>query len=245
MLSAFLSIIDRLIKLKEYRDQRVQKVFDKVLEPIFNDLLLVHRDYIQMFVKVQGLLPARNYAPQKFNSSLREAADYLRQRRIEFEPARVQLRAMIREIKGTSFGKRNVSFGAQADEFIDSVVLYFQGNKGVVFTPRTNDAPEVSVDAPEESDMYDVTPAYALLDEIDDFVYEPSVPLDKDLETFLPMDIIKIDEGKSAYVLFGNRPAVHEQVSAAMERRMAELRAKWIQVCESFAELKVFVMTRG
>ncbi len=258
MLTALLSIIDRLIKLREYRNERVQKVFDKVLEPIFNDLLLVHRDYIQMFQKARELLPERNYGPAKFNQSLREAAEYLRQRRIEFEPARVQLRTMVREIRGTAGNSRKVSFGAEADAFVDAVVKYFEGSKGTTYVPATTDGAtptsrftfDVAGDAKvilgdDGPDNEICSMSTSMVREIDDLVCEPISGLDPSLEKYLPLDAIKFDEGKSAYVLFGNKMPVHEQVDTALQDRMNQLREKWSPVCETFAELKISVMSRG
>src|SRR5213596_737736 len=57
MLNELMSVIDRLIKLKEYRDRRFRSFFKDVIEPAFNDLLLVHSDYIKMFEQTYQLLP--------------------------------------------------------------------------------------------------------------------------------------------------------------------------------------------
>ena len=244
MLSALLSIIDRLIKLREYRNERVQKVFDKVLEPIFNDLLLVHRDYIQMFQKAGELLPERAYGPAKFNHSLREAADYLRKQRIEFEPARVQLRTMVREIRGTDPTNRKVSFGPEADAFVDAVVRYFEGPRGQIYVPATTDG---SPPVPAIRDAYEEVSSMSasMVGEIDQLTYEPLSGLDPSLDSYLPLDVIKFDEGKSAYVLFSNSTPVHEQVGASLRSRIDHLRLEWAPVCETFAELKISVMRRG
>jgi hypothetical protein len=138
MLAIIISILDKLIKLKEYRDQRVQKVFQQVLEPIFNDLLSVHRDYIKMFEKAKTMLPTPDLSWKEFHRGLSEAADFLKEKRVEFEPARIKLKLMLGEIIGdTEASSHKVSFGAQADSFIDNVASYFQSEKGMAYVLTT------------------------------------------------------------------------------------------------------------
>lgn len=58
LIDALVSIIDRLIQLKTYRDTRLQEVYQSLLEPLFDDLLLIHRDYIQLFETTRRMLPS-------------------------------------------------------------------------------------------------------------------------------------------------------------------------------------------
>ena len=57
MINALLSIIDRLIQLRKYRMERIEKAFKELFEPLFNDLLIIHGDYIKMFRETNDLLP--------------------------------------------------------------------------------------------------------------------------------------------------------------------------------------------
>jgi hypothetical protein len=57
MISDIRALLDRLIQLKNYRNRRYRTLFVDLLEPAFNDLLLVHKDYIQMFEETRRLLP--------------------------------------------------------------------------------------------------------------------------------------------------------------------------------------------
>ena len=57
IVSSLISILDRLIQLKEYRDRRLQELFTGLLEPTFNDLLQVHRDYLEVYEKIRRGLP--------------------------------------------------------------------------------------------------------------------------------------------------------------------------------------------
>ena len=47
IVSSLIAILDRLIQLKGYRDRLLQELFTALLEPTFNDLLQVHRDYLE------------------------------------------------------------------------------------------------------------------------------------------------------------------------------------------------------
>ena len=88
MLTELLSIVERLIKLKEHRERRQSKRFDTIIEPVFNELLLIHADYIKMFEKVYDLLP-EDAAPKqsaKYERKLANAAQYLSEKRLELEP---------------------------------------------------------------------------------------------------------------------------------------------------------------
>ena len=57
MISDIRALLDRLIQLKNYRNRRYRTLFVDLLEPAFNDLLLVHKDYIQMFEETRRLRP--------------------------------------------------------------------------------------------------------------------------------------------------------------------------------------------
>jgi hypothetical protein len=57
IVSSLISILDRLIQLKDYRDRRLQELFTGLLEPTFNDLLQVHRDYLEVYEKIRRGLP--------------------------------------------------------------------------------------------------------------------------------------------------------------------------------------------
>src|SRR4051812_27751315 len=91
MISDLLAVIDRLIKLKEHKEKRQSKRFEKVIEPAFNDLLRIHLDYIKMFEKVHELLPDANDSEgsPKYEKRLKRAGDYLAEKRLELEPVRV------------------------------------------------------------------------------------------------------------------------------------------------------------
>lgn len=126
VLDLLLKLIDRLIQLKSYQAEQLQKTFDDILSPTFEDLLEVHRDYVAIFEDVRGALPAHSEMDTPAGrQKLKEIAESLRLRRLEFEPVRTQLSAMIRSIQGSRYGARHKLFSGEAQEFIDAVIEYF------------------------------------------------------------------------------------------------------------------------
>jgi hypothetical protein len=115
-----LSIIDRLIQLTEYRHRRYRLLFESLVEPAFAELLLVHGDYIRMFEETRRLLPRRSRQGPLAGqiADLQKPAEYLGQKRTEFEPVREKLRALATCMK-------DVELDPDVKCFIDAVVDYF------------------------------------------------------------------------------------------------------------------------
>lgn len=130
MIDPLISIIDRLIKLKEYRGQRSDSRFKDVFKPAFDELLLVHKDYVGMFTDVIGILRVFDYealgglddglnlaqnpemaaAYSRLGEVTVEAFSYLRQQRLEFEPVRIKLRSLARVLSTRALEAEDAGF---------------------------------------------------------------------------------------------------------------------------------------
>jgi hypothetical protein len=81
-------VVDRLIDLLKYRQAKRRELFSAVIEPLFDDLLVMHADYMKMFDDCwQQLLD--NQVP------LRQIAEALRQRRQVYEGLRIKSNSII------------------------------------------------------------------------------------------------------------------------------------------------------
>jgi len=123
MIDTCLSILDRLIKVVAIRGKRRNRLFSELWETTFSELLLVHRDYIEMFEKLKSMLSKleAEHLDEKsyiYAGKVDEIIDYLRQRRIEFEPVRRKLIALIDALKMS-----NLDYKSRI--FVESLLDYF------------------------------------------------------------------------------------------------------------------------
>jgi hypothetical protein len=139
MIDALISIIDRLIQLTKYRADRLRTVFTELFEPLFNDLLMVHGDYIGMFQHTLDCLPwnltaevwdSKKITPEDRREAFRKAIEQLRARRKQFAPIRAKIRAISDELKPTLEKSTPEVRG-----FVDAVLSYFP--RGDVDPSRT------------------------------------------------------------------------------------------------------------
>jgi hypothetical protein len=111
MLDLLLKLLENLGKLAEYRSERKKRAFKELAEPMFEELLEVHKNYLLMFAE------ARSLAVQTPEDSS-QAVQYLEEKRADFGPARVKLAAMAETI--LQAGK--ISY---MDDLLCSVAGYF------------------------------------------------------------------------------------------------------------------------
>lgn len=132
LLDAALSIIDRLIALAKGRIEGRKEVLATVLEPVFNDMVQVHMDYMKIISKAGHLIdgtheileamadPARrqtkHHEPSIWNR-VRQTREYLTQARTELEPVRIKSRAFL-----ISFAERDLP--SEETAFVRSVAIY-------------------------------------------------------------------------------------------------------------------------
>jgi hypothetical protein len=92
-------VVTLFLKWKESGKRDAHSSFHEIFEPAFNELLIIHKDYIDMFQKTSQLLFDSEMADErKFLESLRDAAAFLERRRTELEPERMELRALAKEL---------------------------------------------------------------------------------------------------------------------------------------------------
>lgn len=116
MIEQLLSIIDRLVQLKEHRAKRRVELFGSIFEPIFIDLQVVHTDYIQMFQHVLTMLMNKKTTGHRLRRE--KAVEQLLVTRIELEPVRLKVRHIVRELSEKNFKKEEM-------QFIDAMTAYF------------------------------------------------------------------------------------------------------------------------
>jgi hypothetical protein len=130
MIDALISVADRLIQLKEFQTVQLRLLFDRLIEPIFNDLSNVHQDYLKMFEDIYDSLPySWEIGSTDYNSRVALCVKQLKKKRLEFEPIRVKVLAVTDELK------RQVK-NPGVIEFVESAINYFP--KGEVFDPSSN-----------------------------------------------------------------------------------------------------------
>ncbi|NJM74905.1 MAG: hypothetical protein HC852_02940 [Acaryochloridaceae cyanobacterium RU_4_10] len=126
MIQMLMSIIDRLIQLKKYRSERLKLIFSTILEPIFNDLSVIHIDYIEMFTNVEKATPFLwESRLADYEDKIKSSIKYLEDKRIEFEPVRSKIRIMADELK-------DLEINPEADNFIKSIIRYFPDGNPVI-----------------------------------------------------------------------------------------------------------------
>jgi hypothetical protein len=121
MIDTLISILDRLIQLKEYRTKRIQHIYSELLEPVFVDLSAIHKDYLQMFTKLSSDVPfdwEKNLPG--YQERLEKVVDFFQRKRLEFEPTRSRVRMMARELEC-------LSISPEVEGFVDSVICYLFG----------------------------------------------------------------------------------------------------------------------
>ncbi len=120
MISTLLSIIDRLIQLSQYKKRRYRVLFNEILQPTFDELLLVHKNYIEMFSETKKMLPQGELTqdPSEYTLLLQRPELHLREKRIEFEPVRQKLVELAKSL-------RDKNLDSDVEDFVQAVLSYF------------------------------------------------------------------------------------------------------------------------
>jgi hypothetical protein len=110
MVQEMVSVVDKLVALIERRERREKAIFTELISPMFDELLIVHKDYIAMFSDVLDRL--------RKPCTGTELMTFLVDRRQELEPVRMKLEALAKEL-------RTVHEKSDVFRFARYVVYYF------------------------------------------------------------------------------------------------------------------------
>jgi len=111
MIALLLKLLEMLGKLAEHKSAQEKQAFKELAEPLFNELLEVHKNYLLIFAE------ARSLAGQSPRDSS-QPVEYLEKKRADFGPVRVKLAAMAETIL-------QVGEISNMDEFLRAVAEYF------------------------------------------------------------------------------------------------------------------------
>lgn len=111
MIDSIVKICDRMIQLLETRKQCRSELFINHVEPIFKDLSLIHKDYIQTF---SNLLEKCEQ-----NQNTEAIINYLSFRKTELEELRVKV------FSYAEVAKNNSNFPDEIKSFFMCCMIYF------------------------------------------------------------------------------------------------------------------------
>jgi hypothetical protein len=112
MLELILSLLEKIKELIKLEDKKIENLYKEFFKPIFEDMILIHKDYVSMFYDLNNII---HFDAEV--SELEAAAKYLGRRRIELEPVREKMRAILEQ-------SRSLALGDKGNAFIGSVTTY-------------------------------------------------------------------------------------------------------------------------
>jgi hypothetical protein len=146
MVEALLTVLDRLIQLIKGRIEGRRNVFDRVIEPTFNELLQIHGDYVQMFEEAQVFTAAGVTNEVELQRRIAAAKQELQDRRREFEPVRRKVEAIAIELASHSLPE-------EERRFVDAVMRYLpSGDPALPHSASTTLLQYLETAAPESID---------------------------------------------------------------------------------------------
>jgi len=173
MFDGLLKITDRLIELVKYREEKSRRIFDKLIEPIFNDLLLIHKDYLEMFEEVRRMLPGEKDGRKKTQKKLTRTCEYLQQKRLAFEPVRQKLQATFKQLPPEA-EKDN-----KKEAFIRAVANYLSWTRG--FPAPTSVSSALAHEIRIAAIRYSYPPSSLQSDEVKDKIQKAALIPDRAL----------------------------------------------------------------
>lgn len=130
---ALLGVIERLLgtaRVSPPQTASGARTFEEFVEPAFSDLEGIHKDYLNMFSDIYESLPFEwEASSEEGRAALAGTAHLLRRRRLEFQPVREKVRALIERL-----GTENIDPYNRA--FVEAVIRYFPSGTVVVADGR-------------------------------------------------------------------------------------------------------------
>jgi hypothetical protein len=164
---AIAKLIDLLLRLAEISSGRRKELFQRVFDPMFDQLLIIHKDYIELFNKSLETLPThiegegwvdKDFKPtdtlaESFRANVRDAKRSLMEGRESYEAERIRMRALAHTFFNKKLKQEEKRFvwsivcyfltperRVQSNDFIDMQIEILEGDTGV----RTLDTPALS-----------------------------------------------------------------------------------------------------
>jgi hypothetical protein len=113
VIDAFVKVVEKLIELATYREQRDQRVFKELVTKLYEDMQIVHTDYLQMLEGLRAELVGRQ--------PLTHVAEKLARHRIQHE-------ALRRRLEETAQALQENKQLSKYHEFFREVSRYFSGS---------------------------------------------------------------------------------------------------------------------
>jgi hypothetical protein len=209
-----LKLLEQVQKLKEYRDARKKRAFKELAEPVFTELLEVHKNYMSIFAE------AESNARQ--GTELTKIIENLQAKRREFEPVRVKLRTLVRTLIGKTIT-------TEMDIFLVAVAKYFPAGDiySGQYTASTSLIEHLTKLLPKQSHRRDEP------GDVEDFYWKLEDMLSETSEE----ERLTVRIRESA---FGSPDSdrLPDSPAAIIGLYIKAVQLKWERVCQAFADVK-------
>jgi hypothetical protein len=130
VLKSLIDVADRFRTWADYRNLKANQRFTQLLEPTFNELTVIHNDYLIMFNKVLSMFPAAEeetrLTRKEVNQAI-EAGNWLAEDRLTFVSLREKTRIVATEAAQASLPKEEDDLVAAMADYFSELSL-FSGN---------------------------------------------------------------------------------------------------------------------
>lgn len=206
-----MAIVERIISLLKGRVEARRFYFDRLIEPLFQDLCLIHNDYMSSFQSVRDALQAAEHHHEQgmrvSQAAIKKAIDTARRNRARYEGLRTKAQRLINEMPE---GKNR----HQEQEFLRAVKKYFPSDR------RTKVVPELPL---------------ALTSNHPNFISTVLTDF-KTVEQMLSSVEIAVFE---AILLNVSPNARYKEADRAIRKLGDNRSSRWANVCDAYAKLKI------